>query len=93
MWAEYAPDEPPMAETPALWMATQQRPNAERVTWVVRAEGGNEMSGVAALSLPSADNQHLGNLDLRVAPPSRRQRIGRSLLAAAATVLRRVASA
>jgi mycothiol synthase len=84
MWAEYAPDEPSMAETPALWLATQHRPNAARLTWVVRGQAGNEMLGVAALILPSADNQHLGNVELRVAPPYRRRQIGRSLLAAAA---------
>ncbi|MDQ1480400.1 MAG: hypothetical protein QOI44_1261, partial [Actinomycetota bacterium] len=44
MWAEHAPDEPPMAEEPALWLATQQRPNAERVTWAVRAGAGDEMA-------------------------------------------------
>jgi mycothiol synthase len=84
MWAEHAPDEPSMAETPALWLATQRRPNAARVTWVVRAGTGNEMAGVAALSLPLADNLHLGNVELRVAPPYRRQHIGRALVAAAA---------
>jgi mycothiol synthase len=83
-WAEYAPDEPAMAEEPALWLATQQRPNAKRVTWVVRAKGRDEMAGVATLSLPSADNQHLGNVELRVAAPYRRQRIGSALLAAVA---------
>ena len=61
------------------------RPNAKRVTWVVRADAGNEMAGVATLSLPLADNQHLGNVELRVAPPYRRQRIGHSLMAAVAT--------
>ena len=84
MWAEHA-REPSMAEEPALWLATQRRPNAKRVTWVVRAEAGNEMAGVATLSLPLADNQHLGNVELRVAPPYRRQRIGHSLMAAVAT--------
>lgn len=85
MWAEHAPEEPSMAEEPALWLATQLRPNAKRVTWVVRAEAGNEMSGIATLSLPSSDNQHLGNVELRVAPPYRRQRIGHSLMAVVAT--------
>src|SRR5580765_6217077 len=85
MWAEHAPDEPSMAETPALWLATQPRPNAKRVTWVVRAEAGNDMAGVATLSLPLADNQHLGNVELRVAPPCRLQGIGHSLVAAVAT--------
>ena len=84
MWAEHAPEEPSMAEEPALWLATLQRPNSKRVTWVVRADAGNEMAGVALLSLPLADNQHLGNVELRVAPPYRRQRIGRSLMAAVA---------
>jgi mycothiol synthase len=85
MWAEHAPDEPSLAEAPALWLATQQRANAKRVTWVVRAEGGNEMAGVAALSLPLADNQHLGFVELRVAPPYRRQHVGSSLIDAVAT--------
>jgi RimJ/RimL family protein N-acetyltransferase len=85
MWAEHAPDEPSMAEEPALWLATQQRPNAERVTWAVRAGAGDEMAGVATLSLPLADNQHLGNVELRVAPPYRRQHIGQTLLGAVAT--------
>jgi RimJ/RimL family protein N-acetyltransferase len=84
MWTELEPDEVSMAEEPALWLATQQRPNAKRVTWVVRTESGNEMAGVATLSLPLADNQHLGYVELRVAPPYRRQRIGRSLMAAVA---------
>jgi len=82
MWAEYAPGEPAMAETPAFWLATQQRPNSTRSTWVVRTEAGNQIAGVAALYLPSADNQHLGNVELRVAPPYRRRRIGSSLLTA-----------
>jgi RimJ/RimL family protein N-acetyltransferase len=85
MWAEHAPDEPSMAEEPALWLATQQRANAKRVTWVVRGEAGNEMAGVAALSLPLADNQHLGYVELRVAPKYRRRGIGRALVAAVAT--------
>ncbi len=85
MWAEHAPDDVSLAEEPALWLATQRVPNAKRVTWVVRAEAGNEMAGVATLSLPFADNQHLGNVDLRVAPPYRRQHIGNSLIAAVAT--------
>src|SRR3954454_15888259 len=84
MWAEHAPDEPSMAEEPALWLATPRRATATRVTWVVRAEAGNEMAGVATLSLPLADNQHLGNVELRVAPPHRRQGIGGSLMAAVA---------
>jgi GNAT superfamily N-acetyltransferase len=84
MWAEYAPDEPAMAEKPALWLATQRRPNAKRVTWVVRGEAGNEVAGVATLSLPLVDNQQLGNVELRVAPPYRRLGIGSSLMAAVA---------
>jgi mycothiol synthase len=85
MWAEHAPEEPPMAEEPGLWLATQQIPNAARVTWVVRGEADEKLTGVAALHLPAADNQHLGNLELRVAPKYRRHGIGRSLVAAAAT--------
>jgi mycothiol synthase len=84
MWAESEPDEPSMAEEPALWLATQQYPNSKRIDWVVRAETGNEMAGVATLHLPLVANQHLGNIELRVAPPYRRQHIGRSLLAAVA---------
>ena len=85
MWAEYAPDEPAMAEEPALWLATMRRPNSERVTWVVRAEIGDEMAGVATLTMPLSDNQHVGHVELRVAPAYRRQHIGRTLLAAVAT--------
>jgi mycothiol synthase len=85
MWSEHAPAEPALAETPALWLATQQRPNATRATWVVRGKAGDEIAGVAALSLPQADNQHLGNVELRVAPEYRQRGIGRSLLAAVAT--------
>lgn len=85
MWAEHAPDEVSMAEEPALWLATQRSHNAKRVTWVVRAEADDELAGVATLSLPYADNQHLGNVELRVAPLYRRQRIGRSLIAAVTT--------
>jgi mycothiol synthase len=84
MWAEYAPDDVAMAEEPALWLATQQRANAERATWVVHAPSGSEMAGVAALSLPSVDNRHLGYVELRVAPAHRRQHIGASLLLAVA---------
>jgi mycothiol synthase len=68
-----------------LWLATQQRPNATRVTWIVRAASGNELAGVATLSLPHSDNPHLGNVELRVAPSYRRQRIGCSLVVAVAT--------
>jgi mycothiol synthase len=85
MWAEHAPAEPALAEAPALWLATQQRPNATRVTWVVRSDACNEMAGVAALTLPFTDNQHLGNVELRVAPQYRRRGIGRSLVATVAT--------
>ncbi|MGO9874367.1 MAG: GNAT family N-acetyltransferase [Acidimicrobiia bacterium] len=74
-----------MAERPAFWLATQRRPNAKRATWIVRGKAGNEMAGVATLSLPLVDNQHLGNVELRVAPRYRRLRIGSSLLAAVAT--------
>src|SRR4051812_40790056 len=84
MWAEHAPEEPAMADTPALWLATMQRPNAQRMTWVVRGEAAHQVAGVAVLSLPSSDNRHLGSVDLRVAPPYRRRRIGRSLLTAVA---------
>ena len=84
MWAEHAPGEVPMAEAPALWLATEQRPNAERSTWVVRAAAGAEMAGVATLSLPMADNRHRGNVVLRVAPAHRRRHIGCALLAAVA---------
>ena len=59
--------------------------NAELLTWIVRADAGDEMAGVAALSLPLSDNQHLGNVELRVAPQYRRQGIGQTLLAAVAT--------
>jgi mycothiol synthase len=83
-WAEREPDEPAMAEEPALWLATEQRPNARRVTWAVRAGTGDEFAGVAALSLPTLDNQHLGYVDLRVAAQHRRRRIGSALLAAIA---------
>ena len=83
MWAEHAMDEPPMAEEPALWLAKQRYPNATRATWVVRAAAG-ELAGVAALHLPFADNQHLGYVELRVAPSYRRQGIGHALLAAVA---------
>ncbi len=85
LWTEHAPAEPSMAEEPAWWLATLRQPNSDRVTWVVHAEGGNAMAGVATLSLPRADNRHLGNVDLRVAPTYRRQRIGHSLVAATAT--------
>jgi RimJ/RimL family protein N-acetyltransferase len=84
MWAEHAPDEPPMAEEPALWLATIGHANATRATWVVRAETNDEVAGVAALFLPFVDNQHLGDVDLRVAPAYRRRGIGAALLAAAA---------
>jgi GNAT superfamily N-acetyltransferase len=85
MWAECEPEEPPMAEEPALWLATRQRPNATRVTWIARAGYGADVIGVAALSVPLVDNQHLGNVDLRVAASHRCQRIGHALLAAVAT--------
>lgn len=85
MWAEHAPDDVAMAEESALWLATQRRPNAKGVMWVVRADAGSEMAGVATLHLPMLDNQHLGNVDLRVAPRYRRRHIGRALLAAVAT--------
>ncbi len=85
MWAECAREEPSMPEEPALWLATWRRPNATRVTFVVRPEAGNEMAGVATLSLPLSDNRHLGIVELRVAPPYRRQGIGHSLMAAIAT--------
>ncbi len=84
MWAESEPDEPAMAEEPALWLATRQSANARRVTWAVRASPSHELVGVAALSLPSLDNQHLGYVELRVAAPHRRHRIGSALLAAIA---------
>ena len=84
MWAEHAPDDVAMAEESGLWLATRHRPNARRVTLVVRAEAGIEMAGVAMLSLPQADNRHLGNVELRVAPPYRRRGIGRALLTAVA---------
>jgi RimJ/RimL family protein N-acetyltransferase len=84
MWAEHAPEEPPMAEEPALWLATRQAPNAERMTWIVRSDAGQEIAGVATLGLPAADNRHLGNVEVRVAPAHRRRRIGHSLAAAVA---------
>ena len=80
MWAEYAPDEPAMAAEPALWLATVQRPNARRVTWVVRVEAVDAIAAVAAMSLPAVDNQHLADVELRVAPRYRRRRIGSSLM-------------
>jgi GNAT superfamily N-acetyltransferase len=84
MWAEHAPEEPSMAEEPALWLATTRRANAKRVTWIARLERGDEIAGVATLSLPMVDNQHLGNVDLRVASAYRRRRIGHALMAAVA---------
>jgi RimJ/RimL family protein N-acetyltransferase len=88
MWAEHAPEEPALAEEPAVWMATRKQPNADRFTWVVRADGnsgGDELAGAASLTVPRADNPHLGTVELRVAPPFRRQGLGRLLLAAVAT--------
>jgi RimJ/RimL family protein N-acetyltransferase len=43
------------------------------------------LAGAAALSLPLADNHHLGTVELRVAPRYRRRHIGLTLLGAVAT--------
>ena len=69
MWVEHAPGEPSMAEKPTLWLATLRRPNAKRMMWVVRGEADNEMAGVATLSVPLVDNQHLGSVEVHASRP------------------------
>jgi GNAT superfamily N-acetyltransferase len=82
LWAEAEPGEPLLAERVVAWM-NRARPDAEQWAWRVDADDGS-IAGLAILRCPTADNLHLGRLDVRVAPTARRRGIGRALVAAAA---------
>ena len=85
MWDEASPNEPPLAEEVAIWLATRERPNATIASWVVREpDDGGAIAGVGNLRLSTTDNLHLGIVDLRVRPEHRRRGIGTALLRAMA---------
>ena len=83
LWAEQEPNEPGLSDEVAVWLATRERPNSKSTWWMSRSDDGG-IAGVGKLQLPTADNLHLGLVELRVLPAYRGQAIGRSLLRAIA---------
>ena len=84
MWSEQEPNEPPLTDEVALWLATRERPNATIASWVCREDEDGTIAGIGNLRLSTVDNLHLGIVDLRVVAAQRRRGIGRALLHAMA---------
>lgn len=86
-WPLDQPFEP--TETLAAWRACLLAPwSGDPVRLLVAADHDDRVLGHALVELPVHDNPHVGLLELHVAAHQRRRGLGRSLLAAAAGLLR-----
>jgi GNAT superfamily N-acetyltransferase len=86
--AELQPDDPPTPLETAIHAWRNPSPLAITSTWIAWQEGGERVVGRGQLTLPtSGANEHLGQATIEVIPEARRQRLGRTLLAAIAAGL------
>src|SRR5689334_6885400 len=89
MRAELLPDDPPTSLEAAIHSWRHPSPLVATSTWIAWQDDGDRVVGRGQLMLPmSGANEHLGQATIDVLPETRRQRVGRTLLAAIAAGLR-----